>query len=63
MPWTLTISFTTPSHLLQKEPEVLDYYQKKFRYVLVDEYQDTNHLQYLLTGLLAGGLPEPLRGG
>ena len=41
--------------LLQKEPEVLDYYQKKFRYVLVDEYQDTNHLQYLLTGLLAGG--------
>ena len=41
--------------LLQKEPEVLDYYQKKFRYVLVDEYQDTNHLQYLLTSLLAGG--------
>ena len=41
--------------LLQKEPEVLDYYQKKFRYVLVDEYQDTNHLQYLLIGLLAGG--------
>ena len=41
--------------LLQKEPKVLDYYQKKFRYVLVDEYQDTNHLQYLLTGLLAGG--------
>ena len=41
--------------LLQKEPEVLDYYQKKFHYVLVDEYQDTNHLQYLLTGLLAGG--------
>ena len=41
--------------LLQTEPEVLDYYQKKFRYVLVDEYQDTNHLQYLLTGLLAGG--------
>ena len=41
--------------LLQTEPEVLDYYQKKFRYVLVDEYQDTNHLQYLLTQLLAGG--------
>ena len=41
--------------LLQKEPDVLDYYQKKFRYVLVDEYQDTNHLQYLLTQLLAGG--------
>ena len=41
--------------LLQQEPEVLDYYQRKFRYVLVDEYQDTNHLQYLLTSLLAGG--------
>ena len=41
--------------LLQREPEVLAYYQNKFRYVLVDEYQDTNHLQYLLTSLLAGG--------
>ena len=41
--------------LLKREPEVLEYYQNKFRYVLVDEYQDTNHLQYLLTGLLAGG--------
>ena len=41
--------------LLQQEPEVLQYYQRKFRYVLVDEYQDTNHLQYLLTSLLAGG--------
>ena len=42
-------------HLLQKDEEVRDYYQKKFRYVLVDEYQDTNHLQYLLARLLAGG--------
>ena len=41
--------------LLQQEPEVLAYYQNKFRYVLVDEYQDTNHLQYLLTSLLASG--------
>ena len=41
--------------LLQQEPEVLRFYQNKFRYVLVDEYQDTNHLQYLLTSLLAGG--------
>ena len=30
-------------------------YQRKFRYVLVDEYQDTNHLQYLLASLLASG--------
>ncbi len=41
--------------LLKREPAVLEYYQRKFRYVLVDEYQDTNHLQYLLTSLLAGG--------
>ena len=41
--------------LLEQEPDVLAYYQNKFRYVLVDEYQDTNHLQYLLTSLLAGG--------
>ena len=34
---------------------MLDYYQRKFRYVLIDEYQDTNHLQYLLASLLAGG--------
>ena len=41
--------------LLQQEKEVREYYQQKFRYVLVDEYQDTNHMQYLLTSLLAGG--------
>ncbi len=41
-------------HLLQRSREVREFYQKKFRYVLVDEYQDTNHLQYLLTSLLAG---------
>ena len=41
--------------LLQQHEEVRRYYQKKFRYVLVDEYQDTNHMQYLLTSLLAGG--------
>ena len=42
-------------HLLQREEEVRAYYQRKFRYVLIDEYQDTNHLQYLLARLLAGG--------
>jgi DNA helicase-2/ATP-dependent DNA helicase PcrA len=41
--------------LLQTCPDVLEHYRNKFRYVLVDEYQDTNHLQYLLTALLAGG--------
>lgn len=41
--------------LLQDHEDVRTYYQRKFRYVLVDEYQDTNHVQYLLTALLAGG--------
>ena len=41
--------------LLQEHDDVLEYYQKKFRYVLIDEYQDTNNLQYLLSSLLAGG--------
>lgn len=41
--------------LLQENEDVRTFYQQKFRYVLVDEYQDTNHLQYLLTSLLAGG--------
>ena len=41
--------------LLQEHQEVREYYQRKFRYVLIDEYQDTNHLQYLLASLLAGG--------
>lgn len=40
--------------LLQEFPEVREYYQNKFRYVLIDEYQDTNHAQYLLASLLAG---------
>ena len=41
--------------LLQENDDVCTYYQRKFRYILVDEYQDTNHMQYLLTSLLAGG--------
>ena len=40
--------------LLEQCPEVLKYYQRKFRYVLVDEYQDTSMLQYKLVSLLAG---------
>ncbi len=41
--------------LLQRHEDIRRFYQRKFRYVLVDEYQDTNHMQYLLTSLLAGG--------
>jgi DNA helicase-2/ATP-dependent DNA helicase PcrA len=39
--------------LLEKNPDVLAGYQQQFRYVLVDEYQDTNHAQYTLVKLLA----------
>lgn len=40
--------------LLRDNQDIREYYQQKFRYVLVDEYQDTNHAQYVLTSLLAG---------
>ncbi|WP_288310574.1 DNA helicase PcrA [uncultured Acidaminococcus sp.] len=39
--------------LLQTVPEVREKYQNKFHYVLIDEYQDTNHVQYLLAKLLS----------
>ncbi len=38
--------------LLKENPEAKEYYQNQFHYVLVDEYQDTNYLQYQLTSLL-----------
>ena len=41
--------------LLIKHPDVLLRYQKQFKYLLVDEYQDTNKLQYLLVSLLSSG--------
>ena len=41
--------------LLQMDEEILSYYQRKFRYVLVDEYQDTNYAQFVLTKLLSDG--------
>ncbi len=39
--------------LFQEHPEVLKYYQEKFYYIHVDEYQDTNHAQYMITAMLA----------
>jgi len=41
--------------LLEDNADVLDYWQRRFKYVLIDEYQDTNLLQYRLSSLLAGG--------
>jgi DNA helicase-2/ATP-dependent DNA helicase PcrA len=45
--------------LFRDNPEVLADYQGRFRYTLVDEYQDTNVAQYLWLRLLAGGSPKP----
>jgi len=39
--------------LFQKHPEILEEYQERFRYISVDEYQDTNHAQYTLMKMLA----------
>lgn len=39
--------------LFQNFPEILDYYRERYRYISVDEYQDTNHAQYTLVKLLA----------
>ncbi|MDR1692362.1 MAG: UvrD-helicase domain-containing protein [Oscillospiraceae bacterium] len=41
--------------LFRQEPEVLRYYQRRFSYILIDEYQDTNMLQYSLVSMLAAG--------
>ncbi|RYL93402.1 DNA helicase PcrA [Sporolactobacillus sp. THM7-4] len=43
----------TTVHLFQRVPDALSYYQKKFQYIHVDEYQDTNRSQYLLVHMLA----------
>ena len=41
--------------LFRECPDVLEHYQRQFKYVLIDEYQDTNNLQYMLASMLAGG--------
>lgn len=43
----------TTIHLFERVPEVLEYYQNKFQYIHVDEYQDTNKAQYTLVNMLA----------
>ena len=45
----------TTVHMLQAFPEVAEHYRRRFRHVLVDEYQDTNHAQYALVRELVGG--------
>ena len=41
--------------LFEQFPEVLEKYRSRFRYIMVDEYQDTNHVQFRLVSLLSGG--------
>ncbi|MFE4603943.1 DNA helicase PcrA, partial [Kitasatospora indigofera] len=45
----------TTVNLLQAFPAVAEYYRRRFRHILVDEYQDTNHAQYMLVRELSGG--------
>ena len=40
--------------LFENNPDILDYYQEKFKYIMVDEYQDTNRVQYRFVSILAG---------
>src|SRR6202040_2200105 len=49
--------------LFLEHPDVLADYQRRFRYILVDEYQDTNIAQYLWLKLLAKGSPNICCGG
>ena len=42
-----------PIELFNDHKEVLQYYQEKYKYILIDEYQDTNHVQYVLTKMLS----------
>lgn len=45
----------TTVNVLQAFPDVAEYYRRRFRHVLVDEYQDTNHAQYVLVREIVGG--------
>ena len=49
--------------VLRRFPEARERWAKAFRYVLVDEYQDTNHAQYVLLQLLAGEHKNLMVGG
>lgn len=42
-----------PIKLFRENPSILEYYQERFKYILVDEYQDTNEVQYILTKMLS----------
>ncbi|MCF2706798.1 DNA helicase PcrA [Arcanobacterium haemolyticum] len=48
--------------LLRDHPHLTEHYRRRFRHILVDEYQDTNHAQYELVRILAGTDDDPLHG-
>ena len=49
----------TTVNLLRAFPDVAEHYRRRFRHVLVDEYQDTNHAQYALVRELVGAVDDP----
>lgn len=49
-------------HLLRAHPDVAEHYRRRFRHILVDEYQDTNHAQYELIRELTGTPADPVHG-
>jgi DNA helicase-2/ATP-dependent DNA helicase PcrA len=51
-----------PVELFRNQPRLLDRYRERFQFILVDEYQDTNHAQYRMVELLAAGPGEPFGG-
>ncbi|SES47209.1 ATP-dependent DNA helicase PcrA [Pedococcus cremeus] len=53
----------TTVNILQAFPDVAEHYRRRFRHVLVDEYQDTNHAQYQLVRELVGGYDAGVPGG
>ena len=52
----------TTVNILQAFPDVAEHYRRRFRHVLVDEYQDTNHAQYILVRELVGGRSQASHG-
>ena len=63
MPWNFDDLIMRTVELFQRCPQVSEYYRHKFRYIFVDEYQDTNHAQYVLvrelSGIDSGERPDP----
>ena len=60
---TSTTCSCSRCEVLERFPEAREKWQRAFRYVLVDEYQDTNHAQYRLLQLLADEARQRVRGG